>query len=320
LSAWLIPGGTVLREDRYHERNPPVSAVKRGPFSLEGRGAVFIGLVSLLLTVGVGILDFISGPELSSAIFYILPIALAGWYGSTRLGFAIAVLASLAWLAADLGWGLRHYHVLIPLWNALVRLGLFLVILLLLSRLRHKLKEEEALADTDQLTGLLNVRAYSEKAEQEIERLERYGRPFSLAYLDLDDFKQVNDRFGHSTGDELLQAVAKILRERTRTVDLVARLGGDEFALLLPEADLLSARMAVHKLQSGILEEMARHGWPVTVSSGILEISSPPESVHAMTTMADQLMYRIKRTTKNGLALGRLDGSDLKFQEVIPDE
>src|SRR6185312_6159583 len=105
------------------------------------------------------------------------------------------------------------------------------------------------LARIDALTGVANGRTFYDLARVELCRFQRTGRPFTVAYLDLDNFKQVNDRLGHPAGDDLLRRVAQVLRDNTRVLDVPARLGGDEFALLLPETDAEDALPVLSKLR-----------------------------------------------------------------------
>ncbi|HRI52198.1 MAG TPA: GGDEF domain-containing protein [Pseudomonadota bacterium] len=124
--------------------------------------------------------------------------------------------------------------------------------------MRAAYERERRLALTDPLTGASNRRFFVEFAQREIERLRRYGLPFSLCYLDLDNFKDVNDQYGHSTGDDLLRQLVQALASQVRASDLVARMGGDEFALLLPQTDAAGALAAVSKLRDAIDETMNR--------------------------------------------------------------
>ncbi|MFA4915140.1 MAG: GGDEF domain-containing protein [Syntrophales bacterium] len=104
----------------------------------------------------------------------------------------------------------------------------------------------------------------------EIERSQRHKHPFTVTYFDLDNFKTVNDRFGHSMGDNVLCTVVRYAKTHLRKMDIVARLGGDEFAFLLPETDQVQARVAISKIQISLLDEMYRNDWPVTFSIGVL--------------------------------------------------
>ena len=138
--------------------------------------------------------------------------------------------------------------------------------------------------------------------QKEIGRLQRYKRQFTVAYVDLDNFKTVNDQFGHSKGDELLRIVANTARNQLRDTDVVARLGGDEFALLLPETGQEDARVVIAKIQRSFLSEMRNNGWPVTLSIGVLTCIEMPGTADELIKMADKLMYSVKNNGKNAIS------------------
>jgi diguanylate cyclase (GGDEF)-like protein len=119
--------------------------------------------------------------------------------------------------------------------------------------------------------------------------------------IDLDNFKIVNDCFGHSTGDILLRLVAHTIQQNIRVTDTVARLGGDEFAILLPETGRNVAEAILQKVQKINLEIMRRHGWPVTLSIGVVTFTSPPSTVDETLRISDQLMYSAKNNGKNSI-------------------
>lgn len=173
-------------------------------------------------------------------------------------------------------------------------------------KLRLKLQQEERLSRVDPLTGAANRRAFLELLEGEIGRLRRYRRPMSVAYLDLDNLKEMNDMFGHESGDGVLRLVAQTLRQHLRQGDAVARMGGDEFAILFTEADEASARGAVERFRTHLLAAMAELGWPVTVSVGLVTCLEAPASFEEVIRQADAMMYSVKKSGKNGVAAGRL--------------
>jgi diguanylate cyclase (GGDEF)-like protein/PAS domain S-box-containing protein len=164
------------------------------------------------------------------------------------------------------------------------------------------LEMEKRLSRSDALTGLANRRAFYESAEIERKRAARYSRPLSLAYIDLDNFKQVNDQSGHETGDQVLVTVANVLRKNIRAESVVARLGGDEFALLLPEADHIAASFVIAKLHGLLNKAMQEEDWPITFSVGMVTYEKPPESTEQMVHAADALMYSVKHEGKNRVA------------------
>jgi diguanylate cyclase (GGDEF)-like protein len=141
---------------------------------------------------------------------------------------------------------------------------------------------------------------------REITRARRYNRPLTLLYIDLDNFKQVNDAFGHETGDELLVEVAATIRCNVRATDLVARLGGDEFALLLTETNREAGLVVTNKLRETLLRAMQERNWPVTFSIGVVSFTVPPASVEEMVKQADEVMYSVKQRGKNSIAAARV--------------
>jgi diguanylate cyclase (GGDEF)-like protein len=255
----------------------------------------------------IGFLDYLTGDEISVSVFYLVPVSLAAWQGTKWMGILFCFLSAMVWFLADVMTGHVYSHLIIPYWNAIVRLSFFLVVAELLTRLKLSLAREKMLSATDSLTGLLNVRAFYDLANKEIDRARRFKRPFTLGYIDLDDFKMVNDQLGHSVGDVLLRSVADIIKKNTRTINLSARLGGDEFAILLAETGIESAHTVFSRLQGKIMEDMRRNKWPVTLSIGAITFSKPPDAVDDMVRKADNLMYKAKNSGKNKILLELLD-------------
>jgi diguanylate cyclase (GGDEF)-like protein len=259
-------------------------------------------LSAVMLVLALGIVDYFTGFEVSFAFFYLMPVAIAAWTIGRLAGFMLSLASAATWIIANYLAGEHFSNPLIPYWNAVTRLGFFLVVTVLLSSVRRLLEQERSMARTDFLTGALNRRAFYDGAALELARAGRYHHPFSLIYLDLDDFKTVNDRFGHGAGDSLLQAVGRIITRMIRTVDLAARLGGDEFAVLLPETDEEAARTIVGRLQQVLLQEVRSHGWPVTFSIGVLTCHTAPKGVEEMLHSADTVMYGVKSSGKNAVS------------------
>ena len=148
---------------------------------------------------------------------------------------------------------------------------------------------------TDSFTGLANRRAYEERMEEELLRAQRMRRSLALLLLDVDHLKQMNDTFGHAAGDQLLRAVADVLRSRTRGIDLAARLtGGDEFILILPETDRAGARVALDRLMEGITEQRI-HGQTIQISAGVAVYPEDGRTEDALRKHADDELYQAKR-------------------------
>lgn len=266
---------------------------------LEAMSLAGICLLSLLLLAVIGVIDYNLGPEISTSLLYIFPVSLVAWFGGRHLGLGYALLASLIWGVTDIGSGMHYSHLSIAIWNSLMRLIIFALIAGLMARLRQTLKAETMAADSDPATGLLNRRGFNDALKIEFSRSARSGRLFSLAYIDVDHFKQVNDQQGHKAGDQLLAAIAQELSLGVRITDRVARLGGDEFAILLPETDPDDARAPIENCRTRLSTRVAAGGWPVTFSIGVITFSRLPEGADQAISRADALMYEVKKSGKN---------------------
>lgn len=264
-------------------------------------GKFWLTVLLFLLVAAIGYLDDITGPDLSFSIFYSAPVVLATWYLGPVPGLLLAGMGASVWLHVDLSTGRLYLNPYVPAWNAGVRLAYFVVISRLLYALKQNLAEKTALAMRDQLTGLANARLFSEIMAVELERARRSGRPLTLAYLDLDNFKAVNDTFGHEEGDRVLAAAAAALEKGVRRSDTIARLGGDEFAGLFPETGPEEARLLMEKLRKSMLSDMQAREWPVHVTAGAVTFLSFPEKTAEMVRLADNLMYEGKKQGRNRL-------------------
>ncbi len=261
-------------------------------------------MLGFLALVPLGIFDYLTGLEISFSIFYLIPVSLAAWFAGSQEGILMAIWSSLVWLVADLLADPAYFRQSVLPLDLGIRLANFLIFVYvshLLAALRVSLHREKKSARIDHATGGPNRRSFFESANIEIERARRYQRPFTVAYLDVDDFKKVNDRFGHPTGDLLLQSVARTIKKSIRNVDLMARLGGDEFALFLPETGLEEAKVVGERIREKISALMQEKKWPATLSIGIIHFSNPPANVEEMIKMVDELMYAAKKQGKNAV-------------------
>jgi len=255
-----------------------------------------VGIVSVIL---IGYADHHAGPEISASILYLLPVGLASWCAGRREGGFIALASSVAWYVADWYGGRDYSHPFIHYWNMVVMFGFFFTMSFTLSGLKEALEEEKKLAREDSLTGVANPRYFSELAAREIERCRRYKHPLTLIYMDCDNFKAVNDQFGHQGGNQLLRLVAAALRNNTRATDIVARMGGDEFAVLMPETGEQLVPKALERLRTRLIEALQKGGFPVTLSIGAAVYLFPPESMDEVIRSADRLMFLAKNQGKN---------------------
>lgn len=249
----------------------------------------------------IGLIDHVTGPEIALSILYLIPVASTAWLDGGRAGVVIGVCCGAVWLAADLSAGHVYSSDWIPVWNASVRSVFFVVVAHLLARLRHSQAHILALSRSGALTGLWNAGYFQELASREIERCRRASRPASLAYLDVDDFKLVNDGEGHGAGDAVLALVGSVLRRSIRAHDVAGRVGGDEFAMLLPEAHLEEASVVVHRAIHAITKAMSARPRPVTLSVGALTFAAPLPPLADMMRAADAMMYEVKRSGKGAV-------------------
>ena len=262
--------------------------------------SLLISMASVMVLL-VGILHHMAGPELSSTVFYLIPIALVTWFTKRSIGLFISMLSALTWLVADLTSGATYSSPDIPYWNGVARLSSFFILTFILSALKSTLKQEKEYSRIDFLTGIRNRRDFIELVNMEINRAQRYEHPFTIACIDLDNFKTVNDSFGHTTGDILLRLVAQTIQENIRATDTVARLGGDEFAILMPETGRNVAEVILQKVQKINLDIVRKHRWPITLSIGVVTFMSPPSTVDETLRISDQLMYTAKNNGKNSI-------------------
>jgi diguanylate cyclase (GGDEF)-like protein len=261
-----------------------LAAVRRFP----NAAPLVLGVV-LVALIAFG--DWVTGPELSFSVLYMGAVVAVTWLGSRRHGMLVAGLAAAeSLLATVLGHGALGPA---DIWNASTQLAVLVLTATLIGSLRRALVDQRRMAMVDPLTGAMNRRAFQLVAERERLRAGREGTPLSLAYFDLDDFKEINDRLGHAAGDDLLTGFATAVNETIRGTDLLARIGGDEFVLLLPDTDAREAMLVVDRVRNLLVDETGS-GATVTTSVGIATFRFPPNTVDALLAGADDLLYQAK--------------------------
>src|SRR5258706_10823657 len=280
-----------LNEVRIYRLLTALEAISKGWLNVS-----ILGIVLLL-----GIVDYFTGVELSISFFYLIPVSMAAWVLGKYMGLNYSVLSATVWLVSNLLSGQTFSNMFVGVWNTLIRFGFYGVVTILLTELRNALEEERLLASTDPLTGALNRRSFSELAEKKMIVAEVNRRPYTMVYIDLDDFKPVNDTLGHAVGDLVLQAVVDTLQTQIRATDYLARLGGDEFAIILTDIGQDGAQRIVPRLQQALLENMKVQAWEITFSIGVLTVLIMPESVDEIVRLTDGLMYEVKTSGKNAI-------------------
>jgi diguanylate cyclase (GGDEF)-like protein len=256
---------------------------------------------SCFLLLLIGGIDYLLAPEISLSIFYLLPIYFMTWFVSKEAGLVTCVLSAIAWFITNPISKAAKISFLVPYWNAVVMLMFFFTVSHLLFKLRNALEQEKELARIDCTTGLANKRLFFELARLEVKKANRYRHPLTVIYMDVDDFKNINDTLGHQIGDKLLQTAAETIKHSIRETDILARIGGDEFVILLPGSGYEPAHIVIYRVYNELLEAMQENEWPATFSLGAVTFINPPNSVDEMIQQVDHLMYLVKNNGKNQL-------------------
>jgi diguanylate cyclase (GGDEF)-like protein len=257
-------------------------------------------LLAAFACVGlIGFLDYVTGSEIRVFPLYYFPISLGAWYTGRRGAILLSLFGSVVWMFANNLAGLRFSTAWIWVVNTLAQTCSLLLVALLMNILKAARDKEKRLASHDGLTGLLNTRAFYQFLQREVSASLRYDYPITLGYMDLDNFKAVNDTSGHREGDGLLCRVAEILTRSTRKTDVIARLGGDEFVILLPHTDTVQSHFVFDRIIAALKEAMEVGRWPVTASIGVATFRKPPDDPEILVQKVDAAMYAAKQSGKN---------------------
>jgi len=252
----------------------------------------------VLLTLLVYWFNAVTPPEARLGILYIIPVLLVTWTEGLAWGILFALVTTVyreatAWVQMPPDTPL--------VWRGVTALAYLAVLGVAMAGLQTLRRSQAALArlvTQDPLTNVMNARAFADRLGQELDRNRRYPRPLALMYMDLDNFKVINDTHGHQTGDAVLRLVADAMRSSVRLADVVGRLGGDEFAVLMPETDSALADAAAKRLIVGLRNVFK--GTPnVTASIGVVSCTATDASTDDLLRRADQAMYDAKKSGKD---------------------
>jgi len=234
---------------------------------------------------------------------YVLAIYLGTFLIGNRSGLFFSAIAIIFWLVSNSGM-LRNMSGVFLVDLAIK--SVFIMSLYFIVRYSRKLYADvKDLSLQDELTGLNNRRGFLTLAQYEIRRMERTGDRFSLLYLDIDNFKEINDTRGHREGDKVLSELGSIVMKTTRSVDIAARMGGDEFCILLPGADDGDMRDISARIVRDFAELCSQSSWHATLSVGSVTTTAEYD-LEAVIREGDRLMYAAKRGGKNSIEYGRI--------------
>jgi diguanylate cyclase (GGDEF)-like protein len=259
------------------------------PGELRPRVVLIAGILAMVV---VEVLDFWTPREIRLHLLYVFPLAAIALHCERAVAiFAGLVLSVVFQFSTFFFDGIPKGPLAT---DALVAMASSSLTVILARAVRENYLAAMELATTDWLTGLRNRRSFESIIDSEISRQKRYGGVFSLAVIDLDNFKELNDSAGHHVGDNALRFVADVLREHTRKTDSVARLGGDEFAILLPNTQEADCGSLCKHVSANISKRMAQVTFAVTASIGYATFESAPRSATDALQMADRAMYAAK--------------------------
>ncbi|MFO7896741.1 MAG: GGDEF domain-containing protein [Candidatus Cloacimonadales bacterium] len=255
--------------------------------------------LGIILSLSITVIRYITGPAFQIEQFYLIPIAIVAWYVNRDAATIIATISILFWVIFDFFTMQTLAGGLAPGLNEVFRLIIFIFIILLIDKTKYQIKKLTQQSVTDPLTQLLNRRAFFQHLERELEVSRRYETSVSLIYIDLDNFKTINDTLGHQAGDKVLKTTSQILTENTRNSDIIGRMGGDEFCIILPQTTAQAAQIVYEKLSETTRLLFQRNRWPVSLSAGIIEFYDKELSGEVLVNKADELMYKAKNSGKN---------------------
>ena len=247
---------------------------------------------------------FSSGPDSHFGLWYFAIVAFYPLLVGARHGVVVPLIVAMAYLSLAI-LAPNNIPVIVVLSQVFL---LFCIGLLgyLIGRYLRKYPELQMQAQNDGLTNCYNHNHFFQQGELEVKRAQRLGMPLSVLLLDGDDFKHINDTYGHAVGDDVLKTLAERLRQNTRSIDSLGRIGGDEFSVLLPNASLSDAQRLADRLKRSIEEIPVTGAWGelnFSVSIGAAELNEETDDFSTLLEHADASMYQKKKLGKAGLSL-----------------
>ena len=261
----------------------------------------FTAVVAIFEISVIAYIDYFFGSNINLFVLYLIPCVLATWYIQIRYGLFFVVFAVFISYLSDIILK-TNTNILYTSINAIARMSVFIVAVITVDKIKKLTNELERLTLTDPLTQIGNKRAAFARGDEEIQKMKRSKLPLSILFIDLDNFKSVNDTFGHEAGDEVIAKTGATLKNIIRTTDFTARIGGDEFVVMLYDTNIKGALVTAEKIRAELEEIFSNQGYGVTSSIGAATFIKPPHSFSAALDCADSLMYKAKNTSKNAIA------------------
>ncbi|MEW6087595.1 MAG: GGDEF domain-containing protein [bacterium] len=260
---------------------------------------IILFIILLVISIAVFLFDiYLTNDEIRLLLPYIIIIYFSVWYLGSKTGIFFSLLAILFWSIAYIN--SIGDHNINNIFNVIIKIFFIGIQYFIINNSRRIFLDNEKLAQTDSLTGIMNRRAFYNMLTYEIEKAKRENSILSLVFIDLDNFKNINDTFGHKTGDDLLKIFCSEVKNMIRTTDAFGRMGGDEFAILLPKNNGSETSLFVKRIQDRIIPIFMDNHWDVTLSIGVITTDKPVD-VDDLIHQADTLMYKVKNKGKNNI-------------------
>lgn len=283
-------------------------------YSFSGLARRWVITLGIVLVSVIALIEWSFDLPLSDNILYALVVGAVTFHGSVGGGFVVSVVSAVGRALAQGAPRNGSASWLVGIGEGVALLALLLVLVVIVHALYRALDALQHEALHDPLTGILNQRGFREIAEQERRRALREETPLTMAYVDIDGLKELNDRSGHRAGNRLLLNFVTAARDSTRAYDTVGRVGGDEFVILLPGTDHSEAVGILGRLRRALAQKEPSP----RVSIGVITYMLPTDDVETMLDDCDQLMYIGKRNGGDSL-VGEVRSSRPSPERVVVD-